>query len=735
MGTSKFLIVSNRLPVNVTKVNGEITFSPSSGGLATAMSSLGDKTAEQVWIGWPGIANDDLTPADRVLIKRKLREYGCYPVFLTRAQVKNFYEGYANDTIWPLFHYFQSVAQYSDEYWAAYKEVNALFKRAVAKQAASDASIWIHDYHLMILPAMLRTAMPQASIGFFLHIPFPSFEIFRLLPNRREILEGLLGADLIGFHIYDYARHFLSSVLRLLGYENQHGSVLVGDRVVRADVFPIGIDYQKFVAKLRDPEVEREINVLDEHYGSNKLILSMDRLDYSKGILHRLEAFEMFLKDNPKYHKKVNFIMIAVPSRTEVDAYKELREAVEHAVSRINGTYTTVDWTPISYQFKNLPFDQILALYARSDMALVTPLRDGMNLVAKEYIAAKQKRNGVLILSEMAGAIDELPEALRINPNDKRSVAQAIRSALVMSQKEQRQRLRSMQRRLSNYSVQRWAEDFMEQLSLAKRTQAEQHTKLVTSDDRQGICQAFQSAPKRLLCFDYDGTLRDYVTSPDPRQAAPPRQLLSTLRALCALPNTTVCIASGRPRKALELWFGKMPMVLVAEHGAWVKDAGSWKQAEADFQRHKKVLFPILERHAERTPGAQVEEKTFSLVWHYRNVPAELAYARNASLRHELNHALANTDIEVFSGNKILEIKPHTIHKGHVVRSLLENHPSEFVLAIGDDYTDENMFEALVDGAYTIKVGLGETHARYQLQSVQVVTDLLRKLATLKVAG
>src|SRR6266542_3787164 len=294
MSEQNFIIVSNRLPVSVSKKDGTLHFSPSTGGLATAMSSLdsGGIPDKQLWIGWPGIASEELTPAEKKTVSKKLLEFNCAPVFLSSEQVKNFYEGYSNDTLWPLFHYFESYAQYNDLYWDTYQHVNELFAKTIRKYAAKQATIWIHDYHLMLLPQLLREALPQSAIGFFLHIPFPSFEIFRLSPNRKELLEGLLGADLVGFHTYSYARHFMSSVLRTLGHENTGGTIMVGDRAVVADAFPIGIDYQKFTDALHSPETEKETEILEEHYDDQRIILSVDRLDYTKGIPNRLRAFE-----------------------------------------------------------------------------------------------------------------------------------------------------------------------------------------------------------------------------------------------------------------------------------------------------------------------------------------------------------------------------------------------------------------------------------------------------------
>jgi trehalose 6-phosphate synthase/phosphatase len=731
MNKIPFVIVANRLPVSVSKVDGKLQFTPSNGGLATAMSSLKTDNSK-MWIGWPGIASDDLTTAEKRQITNKLRQYDCYPVFLSHQQVQNFYEGYANDTIWPLFHYFQSVAKFEQTYWQAYSSVNKLYANAVLRWAEPAAKIWIHDYHLMLLPDLLRGKLPDSAIGFFLHIPFPSYEIFRLLPERREILQGLLGSDLIGFHTYDYARHFSSSVLRLLGLESRHGTIRVGQRLVSVDAFPIGIDYQKFVAATKSPAVKDELTTLDHHYDGQRVILSMDRLDYSKGIANRLEAFEQLLRNYPQYHKKVALVMVAVPSRIEVIAYKELRDEIEQTVSRINGMYATVDWTPISYQFKNLPFTQIVSLFAKADIALITPLRDGMNLVAKEYVASKQKRPGVLILSEMTGAVDELPEALRINPNDTATIVRAIRQALRMPAAEQRKRMRLMQRRLSQYSVQRWGNDFIEQLEASKRKQGELSRKYLQAQDKNEIINAFRQADRRLFLLDYDGTLADFVNTPDPAYAKPSRTLLKVLADLANLRHTEVCIISGRTRDALQSWFGKLPLTLVAEHGAWVKERGEWSQQELSFQEQKEMLRPILERYAERTPGAHIEEKTFALVWHYDNVAPDLAYDRTANLRHELLTLVDTTEVGVYSGHKIIEIKPRSIHKGTVADELLASSQADFVLCGGDDYTDEDMFKALPESAYTINVGRKETHARFQLETVRQMVDLLQKLSTAK---
>jgi len=696
--------------------------------LATAMSSVGNDL-DKVWIGWPGIASDDLTPADKRQITAELKKYDCAPVFLTQKQVGDYYDGYANATVWPLFHYFQQYATFNQTHWNTYQQVNQVFQKAVLRHARPDATIWVHDYHFMLLPRLLKKELPKSSIGFFLHIPFPSYEIFRLLPNRAELLKGMLGADLVGFHTYDYARHFSSSALQALGYDTKMGVIHAGNRMVVADVFPIGIDYQKFVSALQEPAVKKEMRHLEEHYAGQKLIVSVDRLDYSKGIPERLEAFSQFLEKHPKYHKKVSLAVVAVPSRTDVDAYKQLRDTIELTVSRINGKYATMEWSPISYQYKNLPFEQIVALYAMADIALVTPLRDGMNLVAKEYVASKQSRSGVLILSEMAGAAHELPEAIRINPYDASAIVSALEEALKMPPLKQKRALHAMQGRISHYSVTLWANDFIRQLKQAKDRAEQDRLRILDADAQSQLSNAYRTAKRRLLLLDYDGTLKSYAPSPEPAKARPSPALRKLIGRLASDPQNTVCIISGREKGTLENWFGQLPVRLVAEHGAWVRNGTTWTKADVSIDSYKKRLCELLETYAERTPGAAIEEKDVAMVWHYRGVATELAYLRNTNLKHDLRLLLADSGIGIFEGNKIIEIKPTSVSKSVKAVELLQATSADFVLCAGDDYTDEDMFTSMPDTAWTIKVGPGASQAKYHVSSVDDMVALLARLA------
>lgn len=721
------IVISNRLPVSVSKRDGELHYEASSGGLATAMASL--EAENKIWVGWPGIDSDELSEKDKIEITSELEARGCYPVFLTKKQVKKYYEGYANDTIWPLFHYFQSLARHDETYWQAYQEVNALFAKATAEIAADTAMVWVQDYHFMLLPQLIREYLPGAAIGFFLHIPFPSFEIYRLLPERKDILRGLLGADVVSFHIYDYGRHFIDSCRRLLGATVSGDVIEYDGRAIKVSAHPIGIDYEKFRAQLDTKETREAIKQLDETYKGQKLILSVDRLDYSKGIADRLRAFQLLLEEHPEYIGKVKLQMIAVPSRTEVGAYRELRDEIEKIVSRINGTFGTATWAPISYQFQNRPFAEVVALYARADIALVTPIRDGMNLVAKEYVASKKKPSGILILSEMAGAIDEMPEALSINPNSMRSIESALVTALKMPKNEQATRIEAMQKRIKVATVQNWGKEFMIELARTAGNKSMRYKKLMTSTEERRIETRFMAAKHRLVILDYDGTLKNFVRLPAVWAGAPTLRARRVLKNLTEQPNTTVAIVSGRPRRALMQWFGSYNVELAAEHGAWTRFGKKWQKVANEFRKDKKRIKQIMEAYTERTAGSAIEEKEYGIVWHYINVEPDLAYKRAHELRHDLAAEFDEDELSINLGQNILEVKPKHINKGNVVSELVQRYGADFVLCAGDDYTDEDMFAALPEAdAVTIKIGAGKTKARYQLADVSDMLDFLTAL-------
>ena len=571
--------------------------------------------------------------------------------------------------------------------------------------------------------------MPDLPIGFFLHIPFPSFETFRLLPGRwrREILEGLLGADLIGFHTHEYTQYFLRSLLRILGEEHEMGEILHKNRIVKAGTFPMGIDFQKFYNAIEDPEVQRERARIGQMAKELKIILSIDRLDYTKGILNRLKGYENLLEKNPRWRGKVLLIMVVVPSRTAIEQYGEMKKKIEELVGRINGRFGSIDWTPILYQYRFLPIPSLLALYGESDVALVTPLRDGMNLIAKEYIATRRDQTGVLILSEMAGASQELGEAILINPNNREEIGEALAEALEMPEEDQKRRNRMMQERLKNYDVHRWADDFIQTLLCTKEKQNRYEARFLASSLKEDLVRNYRSAQRRLIFLDYDGTLVPFVEMP--QEAIPPERVLQILKALSEDPRNEVVLISGRVRKSLDCWFGMIPIALVAEHGIWLKEKGKeWRMVKPLTNDWKPQILPLLERYVERLPGAHLEEKEFSLVWHFRGADPELASLRKKELMDDLVHFTANRDIQVLQGSKVVEVKNSGVNKGTAALHWISENENVFTLAIGDDLTDEDLFMALPTESASIRVGKFGSNARYNLPSPEEVLQLLEEL-------
>lgn len=736
----RLLIVSNRLPVNGVKTEGKLRFEQSGGGLVSGLSAYLDslkgsssQDVEYVWIGWPGSTVEDENKAE---VKSVLHELNAFPVFLTEEGMDKFYLGFCNKIIWPLFHYFPANAVYDQEYWEQYQMVNAVFRDAVLEVIQPGDVIWIHDYHLMLLPSLLRKKLPQTPIGFFLHIPFPSYEIYRLLPSvwGRKILEGLLAANLIGFHTQEYARYFLRSVLRILGFEHTLGQIRVEDHTVQVDTFPMGIDYLRYQANPVGSEYGHQLMELEQLLHGSKAILSVDRLDYSKGIGNRLQGYRLFLEKYPRWRGKVVLIVILVPSRIGVEHYQNMKRQIDELVGEINGRFGTLNWTPIIYQYKFLPLNALLAMYRQSDVALVTPLRDGMNLIAKEYVAARTNETGVLILSEMAGAAKELGEALIINPNSIEEIAEALQQALAMPEYEQKTRNRVMRERLQGYDVMHWSGDFIQELLKVHREQLRARP---LAQHKKTLYDSFHKGGKRLLLLDYDGTLVPFTGSPD--EAKPDEELLNLLANL-AEEDTEIVIISGRDRERLESWLGHLRLTLIAEHGAWVKERGKrWKLSKPLAHSWKRKIRPVLKLYADRLPGSFIEEKEFSLVWHFRRANEELSNACAKELMDELLAFTANMDIQILQGNKVIEVKNSGVTKGSAVLLLTRSDLYDFILAIGDDRTDEHLFAVLTlrmagfdefrPDTYTVRVGTDQSLAGYFLPSYLEVREMLQELA------
>lgn len=724
---SKTIIVSNRLPVRAEKSEEGYRFTASEGGLATGLGSI-YREGDNVWLGWPG--KEFSSDAEKAQVKKDLESENMAPVFLNQEDLELYYLGFSNQTLWPAFHYFVQYIQYDEAQWQAYHRANRKFADAILELADESTRIWVHDYQLMLVPKMVRDALPNASIGFFQHIPFPSYEIFRMLPWRKEILEGVLGSDFLGFHTYDDMRHFLSSVHRLTDYEYRNNTVTVNGRQIEADALPMGIDYKKYAEQARDPETFNFVKQYKEAIGKGKVILSVDRLDYSKGIPDRLIAFRNFLENHPEYHGQVSLILIVVPSRHRVPSYGRLKDDVDELVGKINGYFSNMSWRPIHYFYRSFPLPELSAFYVMSDIAMITPIRDGMNLVCKEYIASRTQRDGVLILSEMAGSAKELSEAILVNPNDKKALSSSIFEALELSNAEKGRRMAIMQESLQNYNIFHWVKYFTQNLERVKEEQASLNSAIMSEADRKAILKDYSKAKKRLLLLDYDGTLVAFHS--DPEKSIPDAELRKILEKLIANPNTELAIISGRPASFLEKTLGKYPIAMAAEHGMWFKKKGGKWEVNPDLpedEAWKDEARQVINFYVDRTPGSFLEEKEHSLVWHYRKVETGLAAFRSSELNSHLKHKMAEKEIEVMSGNAVIEVKPMASNKGKAALRLKKIFKPDFILAAGDDRTDEYIFEALGNHPYTLKIGKEASHARMTLNDTDAMRALLRDLA------
>ena len=726
----RLIIVSNRLPYHLEDDgHGGFSATRSVGGLATGLGPLHEQSGN-LWIGWAD-AGEGADAEERARLASALEEQDCRAVFLDADDAEAYYEGLSNSALWPLFHGFPQHTRFDEAEWEAYRRVNERFRDAVVAEARPGDTLWIQDYHLMLLPSMLREAMPEATIGFFLHIPFPDFETFRMLPWREELVRGVLGADLIGFHAYDYVRHFLSSCRRIAGIDNASGTLTVDGRLVQVDAFPLGIDYARYRDAARLPQVRRAMADFSDEKGhvGCKMMLSVERLDYSKGIPERLLAFDAFLEQRPEWIGRVVLVLVTVPSRENVESYRALKKRIDELVGQVNGKYSTMDWTPIDYYYRALPFDQLVSLYATSDVMLVTPLRDGMNLVCKEYLACHDGDGGALVLSEMAGASYELHEAITVNPFDQSQVVDAMQQALTMPEAEQRRRNAPMQKRLARYTSDKWAREFLGAVAEIKRRQAGMNARLLGRTSARKLVNAFQAAKHRALLLDYDGTLVSF--SDDPASVVPDERLLELLEALGAQDRNEVVVVSGRDHATLEEWFGTLPLDLVAEHGVWYRSQreGIWTLREPLDAAWKDTVRPVLAGFVDRTPGSILEEKDYSLVWHYRTCSNELAERRVIEIKNALGEGLADRGLALMDGNKVIEVKPRGVDKGHAAHLWFRDPCYDFLLAAGDDRTDEDVFEAAPDDAWTIKVGGGPTLAHYALKDSTEMRGLLEALA------
>ncbi|MBI4543213.1 MAG: bifunctional alpha,alpha-trehalose-phosphate synthase (UDP-forming)/trehalose-phosphatase [Gemmatimonadetes bacterium] len=679
------MVVSNRLPLQAERHGGRVRFTQSPGGLVSALEAV-MRDAGGVWVGWPGTAQE---AGEEDLAVPPAPGLTYHPVALSGRELQLYYGGFCNRTLWPLFHYFVGRTQIDAQTWRAYERVNDRFAAAAAAAAGDDTLVWVHDYQLLRVPALLRRRAPRRRIALFLHVPFPATDVFRVLPWSQPLLRGLLAADFVGLQTGEHVEHFLTCAGRLLACEADRGAGLVHyeGRDVGVRAHPISIDVAQVerYASAGPAPPRRNGRLLE--------ILGVDRLDYTKGIAERLLAIERLLQLHPSYRRRFVFTQVGVPSRERIADYQALKRQIDELVGRINGRYSDRGWAPIRYLTRALPPAELGPLYRAADVALVTPLRDGMNLVAKEYVAAQVDGDGVLVLSELAGAATELPEALIVNPYDVDAVAEALHRALTMSEEERRARMRALRDRVRSRDVHAWVREF-----LAAAGEACRRRPAATPVDRvrAQLARWLARRPAVALFLDYDGTLT--AIAPRPEDASLSDESRRVLADALGAPGLDVTVISGRALTDVRDKVGLDGLTYVGDHGFEIEGPGlSWRhpgvtayQASLDQAARELEALGI--------PGGWVERKTASVSYHVRAVAAE--DQRGAASRAEA--VLRRRRLAVVTGKAVVEGRaPLGWHKGqgvlHVLRHRYGEHWSSraAVLYIGDDATDEDAFRAL----------------------------------------
>ena len=666
-------------------------------------------TCEIQRIGWTG--HPAPSHKERDEISRKLmREHKQTPVFLTESQIENYYKGFCNSSLWPLLHYISTLSQYDESWWKHYCEVNKIFADKIIERYRDGDLVWIHDYPLMLVPKYIKEKTPEAKVGFFLHTPFPSYELFRCHPNREDLLSGVLSSDLIGFQTFGYLRHFRSTVLRLLGVESEINQIHHEGSITGMGVYPVGVKCNLINDVIKSDEYKNSISEYKKNFEGKQIALSVDRLDLSQGIIKKLTAIETFLRENPARRDNVVFFILTIPTGDQLDQFEYLTHDVEHAVGRINGKFSSMNNIPIHFINKSVSFNQLCALYSIADIALVTPLMDGMNLIAKEYVACNPEGNGVLILSEFAGASQELFNAIMVNPYNNHQMTNAINRALLMSDPEKQKRLHSMLKRIRGYDSVYWAKTFIADLDRSSQTPRDS-TRIL---DDSIIDRFKQKGTRKALFLDYDGSLREFVDNPS--DAVPSEELIKIFEKFDQREDLDLYIVSGRDKDFLEEHFGKFHFTLIGEHGYFIKPAGGkWKTLAGNIDLGwKETILEIFRLYSFSTPGSRVEEKHSSIVWHYRQSDPEFGAWKAASLIGELTETISNLPVCIHHGQKIVEVNSQHVSKGLAVAKYMNENDYDLVLCAGDDKTDETMLYFDDDSVVTVKVGNKETDADFR---------------------
>ena len=710
----RILIASNRLPFTIAGSRNKAELRPTTGGLASALGAVHQQD-NNLWIGWPGdyAALDEPTRA--AMMETFIRQR-VVPVPLSGRELIDYYDGVCNSALWPVLHYQLDRLPTVLPAFEAYRGVNERFADAIVAQHQPGDLIWIHDYHLMLAPAMVRHRLPDAQIGFFLHTPFPASDVFRVLPWRRELLDGMLGSTLVGFQTQEDAANFRSAVAAVAGCAVEKSTVIADGRRIEVGAYPIGIDSER----LHDGSKPSRRFVRN----GCRLLVGVDRLDYTKGIPLRLAAFERLLAASPALHGKVQLLQVAVPSREHVQAYATLKREVEGLIARVNVRFGTPSWTPVRYFPEALPAADLAALYRAADVMLVTSLRDGMNLVAKEFVATREDEDGTLVLSELTGAASELPEALMVNPYSVDEIVTAMTRALEMDSEERRSRMLAMRRRTKGHTVHSWADRFTSHVQEAASGCL--HRPAAAAGR---VRTSVEHGTHVSLVLPFEGVLVHDVR--DAWRAGPDQELLSLLRELTARKGVAVHLLSGFDHQAMDSWFDLVPAVIWAEHGLWRREAEGrrWRRTQWTTSEWLEDVSELLGQFVASTPGAYTESRPNTLVWNYHRADATLARSHAQTLVSLLLDAADALGYEVIDSPGQVEIRADGLSLPRTVQKIVDLHPSHQLLFVGDASTAAGVEEILRPSDIVVDF-TGETSARDTRRARGLLRELAEALPT-----
>jgi len=724
----KCLLISNRLPLTFNSNQNE--FTPSSGGLVSAIKGISPE-ATGYEFEWIGLLTDDIEK-EKIETLRGFNLGGIklHPIEVRKKTYDLYYNKYCNNVLWPLFHYERSMVHYSSKSWESYLEINKIVADQICELAKEDDLVWVHDFHFLLVPGLVKSKRPHLKIGFFLHIPFPSSEIFREIPEREELLNSLTKCDVIGFHDLSYLNHFKNSVNRILGKNLEDISR------VKAGVYPISIDTQHFIELANDPRTLEFIKNYSDVKKDETWILGVDRLDYIKGLVLKLKTFKEFLKKNPNLVGKIKLLQVVVPSRTDVTDYQTLKNKIEQIISSINGEFSTPNYTPIQYLYHSISEYELSALYQLSELLYIGSRRDGMNLVCLEYVVSQRNGcEGAVLLSEFAGAHSTLSYAYSINPWNIEDTCQKMLEALSTSKEERSSRIQEMKKFLLQYTSSNWAEIFLKDLE--NRLQV--HPPLSISNDSYFDWMKDLKNKRILLFCDLDGTLAPI--EPHPSLVTLSEKTKYLLQNIAEFKNINLIIISGRDKHFLEKEFLQKDLnfTLAACHGSCfysLKDESWIDLIPPSDERWKESVKDILELYTKRTPQSFIEDKDYALTWHYRNSPESFSEFLANKLFIELEENLISKPVQVMRGKKVIEIKSLYANKGQFIRYWLakmnEADLPDVVISIGDDVTDEDMFKVLQEqtdlNSYCVKVGSEKSTAKYFINDQNKVTPFLENI-------